>query len=199
MSAITAIQSGSSQFILPSRKYKAPQAEETVNRNTGPDTASISEEARQMALYGEIADSENGENEETLQETMARSEKPAKTSATIEKKSIFAMLMESLLLAELEESGAGGSGAQEDAQADTAARETAAQARKSASPMEDGDKVAQLKKVINDFMNGKADLSDLPKAMAVGKTGAGNAGSVAGKAAQGANAPDGNNSEKQVA
>ena len=162
MSAISGIQSVSSPFERLQNRRVTAQQEAVTNKNYGPDTVTISDEARAMLA-------QNGAVEETLPEKISRPESSAANSAAkITRKSVFAMLMESLLLAEMEEAGAGAE-AKQAVQADGTVQDVAPQDKKSVNPLQDGEKVANLKKVINDFMSGKADISDLPQAMAVGK------------------------------
>lgn len=170
MSTISGIQS-SGDIFAPSRArpYTAARTEPTPGRYSGPDTVTLSEEARQLA-QGAAAATHEATEARPGREKIARADTGADSSLKVNRKSIFALLMESLLLAEMEESGAGGDTGQNAAQT---GGETAPPAQKSASPLQDGEKVARFKQVVNDFMTGKADLADLPRAMSVGKSSAG--------------------------
>lgn len=189
--SISSIQgTAAPQYTVSNRKLVNGTDNAVVNgnRNTGPDTVSFSEEALRkagLATSGSTDTQEaeiltgNGQTKETGRAATAKS------LGSIGKKSLFAMMLESLFLAELEESSSA-----ESTPADTSteqASEVQTPRSKntkaaSANPMQDGEKVAQLKKVINNFMQGKADLSDLPKAMATGTSGAtGESTGVTGK------------------
>ena len=177
--SVSGIQgSAGSSYIAASRRNRnvdnAVQGQD--NRNTGPDTVSFSEDAlRKAGIFsadsGGVAEEKPASGSST-QTDEADSAAASKSLTNTGKKSLFAMMLESLFLAEIEESSAGGNRA---ANAETVSEDQmpGRQAGKSepGNPMQDGEKVAALKKVINDFMQGKADLSDLPKAMAVGSSG----------------------------
>ena len=179
MNAVSAISSGSGAYEIAPRKRRAA-AEEPLGGNFGPDTVTISDEARQLlmgakAATGNVPEEGDEAEQDTLDVEADASEKTSSSGTTLTRKSFFSILMESLFLAELEESGSGRPQAGGEGAAGTDAPETGAaesrRAEKSGSVLQDGPKAAELKKLITDFMNGKADLSDLPKAMAVGVSG----------------------------
>lgn len=151
------------------------------------DTVSISNEAMEMYMASKSASkSQDAKLESTLfgvdggwsdpdspQSLLSgASERTGQSNTT--SKSMFSMLLESLFLAELEESGAiGGNGAgtaenERQTGEDEVSRPQPNKA-KSANPLGDGDKVAQIKKVLTDFAKGKADLSDISSAIGGGK------------------------------
>lgn len=185
MNAVSAISSSIGTYEIAPRKRNAA-AEEPLGGNFGPDTVTISDEARQLLMGANAATGNSLEDGEAIREKQDgesdsdASEKTSASGATLSRKSFFSILMESLFMAELEEAGSGRSQAGGEGASGTDASGTgAAESRrpeKIASPLQDGPKAAELKKLINDFMSGKADLSDLPKAMATGASGNESAG-----------------------
>lgn len=140
----------------------------TSNRNAGPDTVSLSPEALAMLQSGS-ASTGTGPVESVSQTTATDFLKSQqKTTASTESASLtqgfnlFAFMLESLLMAELDENEA-------PAQTD----EKGAADSKKSSLTEDSGKVAELKKGLEDVAKGKADISDLPGIMAK-STAAGN-------------------------
>ena len=110
--------------------------------------------------------------EESLKKT------PSGDASSLSQKSLYSMMMESLFLAELEESSAddaatteasGSEGEQTGAEAAQVRSGTA----KASNPLQDGEKAASIKKVLSDFSRGKADVSDMLKAMTVSNGGGG--------------------------
>lgn len=217
--AITGISPGVSAYeIRPGRRGGA-SAESAVG-NFGPDTVTISDAARQILMGANAATDGLVEGGKTVPDEVVEgidaeadaSENTSRSGATLNRKSFFSILMESLFLAELEESGAGrsarrsgagqpgadqpeaGSGGSSetdaprtDASGMTVSSSATKQSAQSVNPLLDGPKAAQLKKLITDFMSGKADLSDLPKAMAVGASGGNGSGTgIARKSADAA-------------
>lgn len=91
-------------------------------------------------------------------------------------KSMYSMLLESLFIAELEESGAiGGNGPRLDGSERQSSEDKIVSSQpnktKSINPLKDGDKVIQIKKVLTDFTKGKADLADISSAIGGGGKG----------------------------
>jgi len=156
MSIISAIQrSDELTSIYGIQKQSRPQAEPSVNPFSGRDTVQFSEEA--LALLGRSKASEGEEEAEALFGNNAEETASATMNRTSLKdagKSLFAIMLESLFLADLEENA--------EATAQTA--ESGMPAEKP-SPLADSGKAAEIKKLMNDVANGKADISDLPKAM----------------------------------
>lgn len=152
---------------------------------TEKKAASGPEDAFQQALQeaGLLeADAADARSAEAAQgETAAE-----RLSSAVDKFSLIGMLMESLFLAEIEENQTSGSAS---GQAGEPEQQAAGKPEKSANPLHDGDKVAELKRVITDFTSGKANLSDLPQAMAMGSSKAGNA-SLASKGSNASVAKD---------
>ena len=162
--SISSIQSSDSAYSVLFNERNRGRAEESAGptgAGAGTDTVSISPEARQLAaMAGEEEDAEAYRKELERREAAAM-----KQPASLKGLNLFGMMMESLFLAELEESR-NAPGATEDG-----APESGGEKSGSANPLKDGEKVAELKKAINAFANGEADLSDLPKAMSVGASG----------------------------
>ena len=191
MTSVSGILASNWQYDISSRRRNAALAQEAQGGIKSRDTVSLSAEALMLAT---------GEAEEqglTVREQMEQAEEEnhgtsADAGAKLERKNFFAMLMESLFLAELEDAGStrsatvpdaaadattdGGSGSTADAPTAGVAGGMSAVSRDAArtgksSFLKDGEITAALKKVITDFMNGKADLAELPKAMAAGASG----------------------------
>ena len=97
--------------------------------------------------------------------------------SNISSKSMYSMLLESLFMAELEESGAIGNGngteqAARERHSNEAEIDTSQPNKvKSVNPLKDGDNVAQIKKVLLDLAKGKADLADISTAIGGGDKG----------------------------
>ena len=180
--SISGIQSiaGSQYSSFSPQKGKATAVEPASSRNTGPDTVTLSTEALRLAgMAGQVEeDATSGEAGTLLgSESQSTAAKPASGI----KKSLFSIMLESLLLAELEEAGAGSP--QTTSAEDGTMPET--EPKKSVNPLKDGEAVAELKKTMNDFMTGKADISDVASAMAVGASG-GRQSAAVGKSNAGA-------------
>ena len=156
-------------FYTPRNRVERPASAQT-SRNTGPDTVSISPEAR--ALLGEAATQDETDSEclqaGTGDEAAAATASSGATSLKEMGFSLFSMILESIFMADMAERD----------QTQAAVEEGLPD--KQSTPFEDSGKVAELKKVMNDVASGKADISDIPKAMAAG-AGAGRSarGSVA--------------------
>ena len=146
--------------LTPNRPAARPQA--AGSRNSGPDTASISEEARQLARQ---AVENNAETEQAGIESESEKSSSEENASPLRSGgfNLFSLLMDSLFLAQLEDS-------EEQSQA-----EQKGLAPRQKGLMQEGDKVAELKKVIDDVMTGKGDISDLPRAMAAGSKKGGSA------------------------
>ena len=164
--SITAIQQSESLFgVTGARAQDRTRREQpatAANPNLGPDTVQFSEEA--LALLGRSKMA--GNEDETEDETgllPAEDDARETTSASLEdrKKSLFAIMLESLFLADLEE----------NSQNSAEAAETG-MPKKDANPLRDSDKTAEIKKTLNDVVSGKADIADLPRVMAM-KSGSG--------------------------
>lgn len=188
-----------SESLLSYRKPGVGVAESaTANRNAGPDTVFFSEDALKAARRDGGGSDESGlslKSEPDSEETR-NAEKSDSSASGLGRKNLFSMVLESLFLAELEESAAGNAetASAEGEQAETPPQRP--QAAKSASPLEDGGKVAEIKKTLADFAKGKSDASDLLKAMAVPGGGREGAASAAGKSAVGDSA-GGNGGDKK--
>lgn len=167
--SITAIQQSESLFGITQaeRKNRSTASQPTSSGST--DTVQFSEEA--LALFGKSRQTDGKDETESLfdETTEATETTPAKSIKEMGK-SLFSIMLESLFLADLEESAKATAQTAEDGMP-----------KKAASPLEDSGKVAELKKLMNDVATGKADLSDLPKAMATGSGGSGENGSAAAK------------------
>lgn len=213
--SISAIQATASpEYLSPYRRPTGTVADLAGgNRNTGPDTVSFSEDALRMARGQAGGESDSGEDDLSFTDRLGAEETlhAGKSGASVSeqgKKSLFAMLLESLFLAELEESAA--ANAEADAAGNDQADQTGqtgqgdmprqqARTTSSVNPLEDGGKVAEIKKVLTDFAKGKADLSDLPKAMAVANSGSGGARGVKSVASrhEGDNSASAGNKDKE--
>ena len=166
MSGITGISGIQSSNALSEyysvRARTGTRSEETQNRNTGPDTVFFSDAAR--ALAGQSAgNAQEGEGADLLlseEATAQMAEASGKVSLKEKGMSLFAMMLESLFLADIEESE----------QAGREAAETGMPEKKG-TPLEDSGKAAEIKKVMSDVGKGKADLSDIASAMAVKSSG----------------------------
>ncbi len=126
------------------------------------DTVTLSDDALAL-LHKSRGKEDTDTGEETRLRDAARETETREAGPSLREmgKSLFAIMLESLFLADLEESGQ--APAQEG---------QAGMPRKTANPLEDSGKAATLKKLMNDVASGKADISDLPKAMAMGSGGA---------------------------
>lgn len=156
--SISGIQSANRQDdIFASRARANAPAFVPRNRNNGPDTVLISDEARAMAG---AADAETDTAQETTKassRTALQQRDKAKSGVSLREQgmSLFGMMLEGLFMADLEESAENNRAAQEGLPK-----------KQSGGLMQDTGKVAEMKKTMNDVMTGKADISDLPKAMA---------------------------------
>ena len=171
--SITAIQQNDSLYGIFGTNGRS-RADSDATAVSGPttDTVTLSEEA--LALLQKMKAKQAGEEkaEALLQEADEQTEAQAaatKVSAKDMSKSLFAIMLESLFLADLEENRQAEAQAAEDGMP-----------KKQASPLENSAKATEIKKVMNDVASGKADIADLPKAMSMGS------GSGSGKQA---NAP----------
>ncbi len=122
----------------------------------GADTVSFSEEALVLAGKAKAAAEDDG-SEPALADSLQDPDAAASESVTLKdatNKSHFAIMLESLFLADLEENAQASAQVAEDGMP-----------RRAPNPMEDSGTVAEIKKLMTDVASGKADLSDLPKAM----------------------------------
>ena len=162
--SITAIQQSDSLYGLFGTNTR-PQADSATAATFSPeaDTVTLSEEA--LALIRKLkAQKAEEEEEKLLQDAAAQAEETGaatKVTAKDMSKSLFAIMLESLFLADLEENSQAAAQSAEDGMP-----------QKRSSPLENSEKATQIKKVMNDVASGKADISDLPKAMAM-QSGAG--------------------------
>ncbi len=160
--SITAIQQSDSLYGLFGADER-PKADAVTPVSPTPhrDTATFSEEA--LALIEKMRKARAKEAEEAqtaLRESAALTEGSARTQKASLKEtgvSLFAMMLESLFLADLEENSQAAAQSAEDGMP-----------RKRANPLEDSAKSTDIKNVMKDVASGKADLSDIPKAMASG-------------------------------
>ena len=153
MSSITAIQgSDSLTSLFPSRKRARTEDSAYSNPNMGPDTVSFSKDA--LALLGKT---KTAETDPALADSLQTTDTASSEKVSLKDmgKSLFSMMLESLFLADLEENAQASANAAEDGMP-----------REKANPLEDSGKAAEIKKLMNDVASGKADISDLPKAMA---------------------------------
>ncbi len=179
------------------------------NRNTGPDTVAFSQEALAKAQRLSDRTTASGNEESPLTDEMAPEadaleSKPQGGTSRLPKKSLFSMLLENLFLAELEKNPANaGTANSENTTPENDQSGTSAQPRqqpqttKAGNALGDDGKVAAIKKFLTDFAKGKADLSDLPKAMAAGNAsgGMGNMRRAASNNQPSASSPTGKNEE----
>lgn len=205
--SVSAIQGSTySGYISPFEKRGSSVAENAAgNRNTGPDTVSLSQDALALA-YGQNAEEADAQEDGLLFKDRLASEensvqnKPRENLSGVAGKSLFSMLLESLFLAELDENAASGeavnAGNEQDSEAGISQQQSPK--AKGGSPLADGEKATEIKKVLADIGKGKADLSDIPKAMAVNGGGAGAMKSVADKTQGNASATTGNGEKEYI-
>lgn len=165
--SITAIRQSDSLYgIFGANTRSKADAVMPVSPNSGRDTATFSEEA--MALIEKMRKAKAGEEEaateksakDALRESLAQVEKQARTQKTSMKEAgagLFAMMLESLFLADLEENSQAAAQSAEDGMP-----------RKQANPLENSAKSTEIKNLMKDVASGKADIADIPKAMASG-------------------------------
>ena len=163
--SISAVQEHKNEYEF----FTDSQANKTTAAGSGGK--SFIDIARELAF----GTSESTEDEEMVAVSEAETENASeRLSSEMDKFNLIGMLMESLFLAEIEENRTTTSGqTNPDLPEEEQQAQQQAKAAKSTSPLRDSDKVAELKQVISDFSNGKANLADLPKAMAMtsGKSG----------------------------
>ena len=164
---VAGVQSGGGAYgLFDTQERKKRETLPVENRPSGgPDTASVSDEA--AARYQAM---KNGGVKVEVRDAPARSSSLSANGANL-----FGMMLESLFLAELDEAHSGSNPADTgsaDGEAAEAAPRSGPERSGGRNPFTDTEKVAALKKVMSDFAGGKADLSDLPKAMALGGSGA---------------------------
>ena len=152
--SISSIQAGNKTYeYFNSTKCKSDINAEPGRRDSGPDTVTFSDQAREMAQGEKSESGENKENPKFIQEQSAA--RPASFSLKDQGINLFSMLFESLFLAELE-STEEPSQSVEDGSSEL-----------KGSLLKDSEKVGEIKKLIDDVMTGKADLSDIPQAMSI--------------------------------
>lgn len=164
--SITAIQQSDSLYgIFGANTRSRADAVTPVSPNSGGDTVTFSEEA--MALIEKMRKNKAGEEEaaeNALRESLSRGKEQTGTQKTSLKEmgtSLFGMMLESLFLADLEENSQAAAQAAENGMP-----------RKQANPLENSAKSTEIKNLMKDVASGKADISDIPKAMASGGGGA---------------------------
>lgn len=161
---VTGIRASESLYSFqPTQSRTAVRVSEAASRNSGPDTALFSAEARALA-YGTAAES-GEEGAAGLMEAVKNNDTANTSLASLKGQgiSLFAMMLETLFLADLEENEqTAGTGEQNLPE-------------KKSTPLEETGKAKEIKKLMTDVANGKADLSDLPKAMAAKSSGSGGA------------------------
>ena len=178
--SISAIQEAQKQYeIFPAQRLSTYAEESASGLGAGADKVTISAEAQAM-LDKFAATEADGEASAEGDAAQNPAEQAARSLPEIDKGKLLSMMMDMLFISEQGERGQDG-GTQFDAEGNPVPAETSAQP-KSANPFQDNAQTANLKKVMNDFMSGKADISDLPAAMAGGGSGVA-ASSKAGKAA----------------
>lgn len=157
--------------------YGATYTQNTTirKRNNGPDTVSFSDEALTLAQRqgnGEGSSLSCSPQLELREKTVSYN--AGNTSPVLNGKSMFAMLLESLFLADLEENAAEQSQAEgRSSQGESSGSRLRTSTASTANPLEDSKKARDIKKVLTDFAKGKADLSDITTAMAAGNAGSG--------------------------
>jgi len=162
--SISSIQEAQRQYeIFPSQRLSTYTDESASFGNSGADTVSISPEARAM-MEKTAASSNENEDGALQQATRAAAQETSKALPEIDKGRLMSMMMEMLFISEQGEQGA--------AQVDADGNPLPEQQAKSANPFQDSEQTANLKKVMNDFASGKGDISDIPAAMAGGKSAA---------------------------
>ncbi len=160
--SITAIRQSDSLYGLFGADER-PKADAVTPVSPRPkeDTVTFSEEA--LALIEKMRKGKAKEEEaaqSALRESAVQAEGSARTHKASLKEtgmSLFAMMLESLFLADLEENSQAAAQSAEDGMP-----------RKKANPLEDSAKATNIKNVMKDVASGKADLSDIPRAMASG-------------------------------
>ena len=188
MSSITAIQQSDSLYGIFGTGNRA-KADTSAVQGVAPknDTVTLSEEA--LALLEKIKAQKAEEaaaEEEALRNALELADEqeaaPKTSLAEMGKKSLFAIMLESLFLADLEENSQAAAQAAEDGMP-----------RKQETPLQDSAKSAGIKKLMQDVASGKADISDIPSALAMGSGGSNaKTGSVAAKQQTGTAAVDDN-------
>ena len=134
--------------------------------NGGEDTIRISGEA--MEKY--LAMRESAQKQEVPENGFLSGSETSTASTTAGRSgeklgvNLYSMMLESLFLAELEESESIAKNAEDG------------MPEKQKSLLGDSGKVADLKKLMQDVMNGKADITDLPQVMASRSGGSGSGG-----------------------
>lgn len=181
--SISAIHPSSYQSYSPSDKRASP-VEEVYKRDTGKDTLSFSHEARVLA-YGVNAD--EGTSKKTamkLPDETSKTQDVKPSGSVPVRVNMLEMLMDAYLLATLAENeesapnpnAASEQGGTQDTQnvqspngqpASTQSNTVPQNATKDkpSGVLGDGGKVSEIKQTINNFIMGKADISDVSKAM----------------------------------
>lgn len=168
--SISSIQKAQRQYeIFPAQRlgtYTEENTSSSYGAGSGTDTVSLSPGARALAAKSASAKAEGENTESALQQaTQNAAASASRALPEIDKGKMLSMMMEMLFISE---QGERGQGSGIDAEGNPVQEQPA----KPANPFQDNAQTASLKKVMNDFMSGKADISDLPAAMAGGKSAA---------------------------
>lgn len=161
--SISSIQGISGLETQYSGRIRRAASETTApSRSTGPDTVTLSAEAMEMA--GLSSQKESAEAEAATDESGAAKEQATSGSGSLKQQgvSLFGLILESLFLADLE------SNEQSSAQGEESVSTEGGQTQTLANPFQDNPKSAELKQLLEKVVTGKADITDLPKAMASG-------------------------------
>ena len=183
--SISSIQAGGAQFDILQQDRRVREKNDDYGLRSQSDSVSISDEARQMALAANKQAGQQGSDSGSFLDNAAQHD-DEEAPKSLRKISLLGMMMESLFMAELDENGAAQSGAEAGQGAETT--------QKQSGLMQDGEKAGELKKLMNDFAKGKIDLSDIPAAMALGKSGTSGSNGMTGRGA----ATQNNNQEKFI-
>lgn len=164
--SISSIQEAQRQYeIFPSQRLGTYAEDNAGTREAGADTVTISPEARAMMEKAAAAANEEEAAESALQQaTQTAAQESGKALPEIDKGRLMSMMMEMLFISEQGEQG--------ETQVDADGNPLPEQQSKATNPFQDNEQTANLKKVMNDFATGKADISDIPAAMAGGKSAA---------------------------
>ncbi len=161
ISGYTSIFESSDVNSLLARRRREEAAQDALagNRNTGPDTAVFSDEA--LEKYAAL---KNGDTSST---NAAASGKSSSSLSGV-RSNLFGMMLESLFLADLDEAQRASAASSETGESGDGAPQSAPERIGGRNPFSDTGKTAEIKKAMNDFASGKADIADLPKAMSLG-------------------------------
>lgn len=190
ISSIQSVRPGDSSFeIYGSRKWTSKSGIDFTNRNTGPDTVSISDKAREMLGLAQADTDSAGDAAAALATYSDESAQSGGESLKARGMSLFEIMLQTMLLAELneveEQSRASGQGGTEQQR----------------SLLEDSEKIKELKKAIQDVTSGKTSLADLPKLMAAASSSSSSSSEASGSVAtrSAGKAASSNNSDSALA